>query len=104
MRERQYLILLDIDARKRHWHRVESGKIEHFVVQLEIRYLGVWKAVIRYDCAHGYAHKDCYNINEARRKIKLFLGYENALTFADDDINENWERYKEMFLKGEFPC
>jgi hypothetical protein len=25
------------------------------------------------------------------------------LTFADDDINENWELYKENFVKGEFP-
>jgi hypothetical protein len=34
-------------------------------------------------------------------KISLFthdLG--EALTFADQDIDENWERYKEMYLIG----
>ncbi len=24
-------------------------------------------------------------------------------TLADDDINENWEIYKERFLRGDFP-
>ena len=57
---------------------------------------------IRYDCAHDYAHKDCYNINGQCRKINLFLDYRDALILADDDINENWEIYRGKFLKGEF--
>lgn len=28
------------------------------------------------------------------------MSYEDALTFADDDINENRELYKERFLEG----
>ena len=62
MPEKQYLILLDIDARKRHYHVTEAGRITKFVVQLEVKTGGVWREVIRYDCAHDYAHKDCYNI------------------------------------------
>jgi len=37
------------------------------------------------------------------KKINLYLDYEEALTFADDDINENWEIYREKFLRGYFP-
>ena len=33
-------------------------------------------------------------------KTALHLSFESALTFGDWDINENWERYKEQFLKG----
>jgi hypothetical protein len=29
--------------------------------------------------------------------------YKDALTFADDDINENWEIYRTRFLSGGFP-
>lgn len=58
MPEKKYLILLDVDARKRHYHFTEAGRITN---------------------------------------------YEDALTFADDDINENYEIYKEKFLRGEFP-
>jgi hypothetical protein len=89
MLEKQYLIFLDIDTRKRHYHIIEAGRVIKFVVQLEINIGGVWKEVIRYDCAHDYTHKDCYNIRGQRRKINLSLDYEDALTLADDDINEN---------------
>lgn len=49
MPEKQYLILLDIDARKRHHHVTEAGRIAKFVVQLEVKTGVVWKEVIRYD-------------------------------------------------------
>jgi hypothetical protein len=56
--------------------------------------------VARYDTAHGYAHKDL--INPDGTKEKIFIGiadFNEALTLADKDINENWERYKERFLR-----
>ena len=103
MPEKEYLILLDIDVRKRHYHYTDAGKIMKFVVQLEVKTGGAWKEVIRYDCSHNYTHKDCYNIKGKCRKINLYLDYEAALTLADDDFNENWEFYREKFLGGKFP-
>ena len=103
MSEKEYLILLDIDARKRHYHVTEGGKIKKFAVQLEVKVGNEWKEVLRYDCAHDFAHKDSYNIRGEQRKLSLYLDYEEGLTFADDDINENWEIYKEKFIKGYFP-
>ena len=103
MGEKEYLIMLDIDARKRHYHITEAGKITNFSVQFEVQAGGKWREVIRYDCAHGYAHKDCYNIEGKRRKINIFMNFEDALTFADDDINENWKIYRQKFLKGDIP-
>ena len=102
MPEKYYLILLDIDARKRHYHLIKAGRVTNFVVQLEVKTGGTWKEVIRYDCSHDFAHKDCYNIKGECRKINLYLDYRDALTLADDDINENWGIYKEKFLKGDF--
>ena len=101
MTEKNYLIMLDIDARKRHYHLADAGKITKFAVQLEVKIGGTWKEVVRYDCAHDYAHKDLYNIEGKRSKINLYMNYEDALSFADDDINENWEIYKQRFLKGD---
>jgi hypothetical protein len=103
MPEKEYLLFLDIDVRKRHAHKIESGKITEFVVQLEIKLEDKWRVVIRYDCAHGFAHKDCYNRAGHNRKINLYPDYDDALTLADDDINDNWEKYKDRFLKGGFP-
>ncbi len=73
------------------------------MVQLEVKVSNAWREVIRYDCSHDYAHKGCYNIKGECRKINLYLDYEDALTLADDDINENREIYKERFLRGGFP-
>ena len=100
---KQYLLFFDVDARKRHYHITEFGKIIKFVVQLEVRSGRSWKEVIRYDCSHDYVHKDWYNIKSQRKKIILNLNYEDALTLADEDINENWKIYREKYLEGRFP-
>jgi len=36
-------------------------------------------------------------------KVNLYLDYGDALSLADDDINENWELYGEKFMRGDFP-
>jgi len=43
MPEKQYVILLDEVARKRHYHVVTAGKITKFVVQLEVKVRGFGK-------------------------------------------------------------
>jgi hypothetical protein len=73
MPEKEYFLFLDIDTRKRHYHKFEGGKITEFVVQLEIKLQGKWRVIIRYDCAHGFAHKDCYNKAGRNRKIRTYL-------------------------------
>ena len=101
MAEKNYLILLDLDTRKRHYHFTEAGKITKFAVQLEVKVKDTWKEVIRYDCAHGYSHKDLYDIKGKHRKININMNYEDALTYADDNINENWQIYRHRFLEGD---
>ena len=51
---------------------------------------------------HDFAHIDKYNINGKKKKEDICLPYEDSLTLADDDININWELYKEKFFKGEY--
>jgi len=31
----------------------------------------------------------------------LSIAFEDSMTIADEDIDENWEFYKEKFLKGD---
>ena len=103
MPEKEYLILLDVDARKRHHHYTEAGRITRFSVQLEVKVSDKWMPVVRYDSYHDFAHKDCYNMQGVSRKVKFHLSYDEALTIADDDINDNWESYRERFFRGVFP-
>ena len=103
MGDKEYIIPYSENARKRHYHKTKKGKVVKFVVQLEIEYEGNWKGVVRYDCAHGYAHRDSYNLRGEQEKEKLHLGFEDALDLADDDIDDNWEIYRYRFLEGGLP-
>lgn len=103
MPEKTYTRTLGEDARKRHYHRTEKGKVIYFVVQLEVRIEENWKPVVRYDCSHNFTHIDRYNIKGEKEKEELYLDYKESLTIADEDININWEVYKEKFLKGGYP-
>ncbi|MCI0494188.1 hypothetical protein L0Z72_04205 [candidate division KSB1 bacterium] len=101
MSEKEYVILLGENARKRHFHQTEKGNIVYFVVQLEILFENKWTPVIRYDCAHGISHIDKYNNKGKQIKEIIDLPFNEALTFADEDINTNWENYKNKFLRGD---
>ena len=74
------------------------------MVQLEIQLEDrAWKPVIRYDCVHGFAHCDRYNLKGDLDKQEVSLSYAGSLDFADRDINENWDTYQQRFLQGDFP-
>lgn len=103
MSEKEYIIPYNKEARKRHYHKTVKGKVKRFVVQLEVEYNGMWKEVVRYDCAHGFAHRDAYNLQGKHIKDELHLSFEDALTLADEDIDDKWEYYKRIFLEGGMP-
>jgi hypothetical protein len=91
--------VLGEQARKRHYHKTEKGKVLKFVVQLEVKVEDTWKPVIRYDCAHDFSHIDRYNAQGKQSKEELHLPYAESLTLADEDINVNWEQYRVRFFE-----
>jgi hypothetical protein len=85
------------DVQKRHWHRIRRGKVVAFAVQLEILTEETWLPIVRYDAAHGFAHRDVYETRTRKRKERLELDLADALTLADRNIDRNWRRYVEAF-------
>ncbi len=70
------------------------------MVQYEILLEGTWVPIVRYDTSYGYAHKDLINPDGSQEKILMGIAdFAEALVLADMDINENWERYKERYLR-----
>lgn len=96
----EYVIPLGEDARKRHYHESDKGKVIGFTVQLEVFVNDQWLEVIRYDSAHGFAHIDRYYLDGRKVKKELNLKLDEALTLADEDIKENWKAYQKAFLEG----
>ena len=58
MRHIEFRRLFDNDNALRVHFDVEHGEVLVFVVQLECLFSGKWTPVIRYDTAHGFAHRD----------------------------------------------
>jgi hypothetical protein len=102
LHEREYVVLLSEDCRIRHYHNRTKSQILEFLIQLETSGKGKWKPVVRYDTAHGYAHRDIIHADGKIEKLPLSFGdYNSALTFAEMDIRSNWELYRKRFLEEE---
>jgi len=100
MKEIEFLIPFTRRDRYRHYHLRIKGQVIDFSVQYETFLNGEWFPVVRYDTSHGFAHRDLMNIKGQKRKTPLFTADKNdALTFAENDIKDNWEVYRERFLE-----
>lgn len=86
----------------RHAHRRIRKTIIHFLVQLEVRHprRGTWHPVVRYDTAHGFAHRDWVHPDGTSEKTPLPVqDYRQALQFAEADLKDQWQAYRDRFLK-----
>jgi len=96
----EYAIRLSASDRYRHLHYKEKGKIVFFRIQYETKINEKWYPVVRYDTAHGFAHRDLLDIKGDAQKTPLFnQDYNDALTFAESDLKLNWKYYKTKFME-----
>ena len=96
----EYLAPLGTDGRRRVRHVRLRGKVIEFLVQYEVQSAGVWYPVVRYDTAHGFAHKDTLHLARRAEKEALpFTDYNLALAYAENDLRKHWQHYREEFLK-----
>ncbi len=78
----------------------EKGNIIDLIIQYEAMIKGKWTAIVRYDCAHGFFHRDLLQPNGDKEKKAIEVpDLEYAFTFARQDLEDKWEWYKEQYLK-----
>jgi hypothetical protein len=100
IKETEFLVSLDKDCRRRHYHVQIKNRVIEFRIQLEIKIKEKWYPVVRYDTAHGYAHRDTMYFGGKIDKTPLFLNnYNDALTFSEFDLKSNWQFYRKRFLE-----
>ena len=79
---------------------VENGKVVDIVVQYETKIEGKWTPIVRYDCSHGFLHRDVMHPNgDKDKQVLTFDSLEMALTYAEQDFKDRWEFYKNRYLK-----
>ncbi len=80
--------------------KTDVGKVIDIVVQYESFINGKWTPIVRYDCAHGYFHRDIlYPKNEKEKQTINITSLGDALNYAEQDIKDRWEFYKDRYLK-----
>lgn len=97
-KERQFLLELPLGKSKdimlRNIFRLRGNMIKSFVVQSEIRIMEkgkqVWNPIVRYDCAHGFIHRDLINRNGKKTKEKLATqNLKDAIKIAIEEMKNN---------------
>jgi len=102
MQEIEYIFYLVAEEtnRLRVTARKDKGEILEFVAQYEAVISGEWRPVVRYDTAHGFAHRDVIRANGDVVKQPLFFETFNlAFTFATLDLKMNWRQFREDLEK-----
>jgi len=102
MGEKAFTKILDLYGLDRLRMRMvtESGNVTYTVVQYETFVQDEWRAVVRYDNSHGYPHRDVLHPTGEEDKFPLRFADLNAFVlYAEQDLKDRWQWYKERFLK-----
>jgi hypothetical protein len=97
-----------LDDAAQEWRRMRiwlaGGQVVRFTVQYETTIAGARVPVVRYDTAHGFAHRDRLDRRGrtiAKDELGRGLALADALTLADRDLRQNWRRYRRDFVQDE---
>ncbi len=100
MDETEYVIYLDEGQqdRYRHFHLTEKGQVVLFRIQYEALFDQQWVAIVRYDTAHGFPHRDVMHPDGGQTK-EQFQHYSRTyvLTMGQQDIRQNWRSYRARY-------
>ncbi|MBI3162369.1 MAG: hypothetical protein HYZ23_07650 [Chloroflexi bacterium] len=100
MRTVEFRRLLDYDNALRVMFESDHGQIHRFVIQLECIFVedGEWIPVVRYDTAHGYAHRDVMHPYKREEKTKMPVqDYNEAFNMAMEDVVRKRYEYRRRY-------
>ena len=88
------------EDRIRFRYRIEKGRVADIMIQYECLAEGKWREVVRYDFAHGFFHRDLISWKGEQEKKKIEIDdMKTASVYAEEDLKDRWEWYKQNFLK-----
>lgn len=100
--EREYDIFLSPADFIRVRSTKERGRILVFTVQYELAVEGIFRPAERYDTAHGFVHRDTLawdGLSIRKTPLLVEMDFNEAFTYAIDDIKANWPVYRDAFLR-----
>ena len=102
MKKKEFIKILDKNGneRLRVILHTDKGILIDMVYQYESYFNNRWHPIVRYDCAHGFFHRDFIMPNGEKEKSEIAIeNLKDAAFYAEQDIKDRWEWYKEKFIK-----
>lgn len=102
MNKKEFIKILDKYGLERLRVRltIDSGPVKDLVIQYESCLNEKWTVIVRYDMGHGYFHRDLMNFKGEKIKTAIEIpDLKTAAIFAEQDIKDKWEFYKEKYQK-----
>ena len=79
---------------------LERGNLTDVVFQYESFIDGQWFPIVRYDCIHGFFHRDIMKPNGDKEKYVIEIdNLKTASKYAEQDLKDRWEWYRDRFIK-----
>ncbi len=81
--------------------KVDRGRVISFTVQYQTQVEREWRSILRFDTAHGHAHKDIYGYSKKRKLRSVTIpgsDYGLILTESLKQITNKWSKMKENFM------
>jgi DNA-directed RNA polymerase subunit L len=103
MNQKEFFKILDREGfeRLRIRLKIDKGELINIVVQYESLIEKKWTAIVRYDIEHGFFHRDMMTPQGDKIKTPIDISdLKSAIIYAEQDIKDKWEHYKQRFLKG----
>ena len=87
------------DARVYIWRSTDKGELMSFAVILLVCLGDEWECVTRYDCVHGFPHRDVIGKESGLLYKQTFRGLtlEQVFRYAIHDCQKNYERHIRFF-------
>lgn len=102
MKQKEFESYLDNEKQERLRVRleIENGELTDVVFQYESFINGKWNPIVRYDCAHGFFHRDIIKPNGDQEKQSIEIpNLKDAAKYAEQDLKDRWEWYREKYIK-----
>ena len=102
MKTIEFISYLDVSELNRIRVRLltKSGDLHDVMFQYETFIADEWTAIVRYDCAHGFFHRDILLPNGDKEKQTIEIDtLKRASQYAEQDLKDRWEWYRERYIK-----
>ncbi|MDR0231434.1 MAG: hypothetical protein LBI82_04870 [Dysgonamonadaceae bacterium] len=78
----------------------QNGELKDVMFQYETLINEEWIAIVRYDCSHGFFHRDILSPNGDKEKQSIEIqSLKQASQYAEQNLKDKWEWYHERYIK-----